>query len=121
MKYQSFGYGLLLLFCASCDVMIGETGVVENAATGERLSRVVVRMTSSQGNVTDTTDANGYFNVIKMFSCGLDNCGDNYKIEFIANDYDTLAIDQGFYGSEYAHFVTKGKKDTLLIKLNASK
>ncbi len=116
-KFLNFVVAIFLFACTSCDVVIGESGVVEDSVTGERLSDVVVKMTSSQGNVTDTTDANGYFKVIKTFSCGFDNCGDNYDIEFIARGYDTLTIGQSFYSSEDAAFVNDIKKDTLLIKL----
>lgn len=106
-----------LLILVSCDKQVGENGVVQDLISGERLQNVVVKMTSSQGNKTDTTNTNGYFNVVKNFSCGLDNCHDNFQIIFIKSGYDTLRIDQDFYNSSLAEYVNEEKRDTLIIKL----
>ncbi|MEZ0005416.1 hypothetical protein ABH942_000767 [Flavobacterium sp. 28YEA47A] len=116
-------YLYLLCICfftllVSCDKNVGETGVVEDAITGERLKGVVVKMNSSQGSRIDTTDIDGYFNVLKFFSCGIASCNTDYDIMFLKDGYDTLRISQGYSRSDNAVFVTEGKKDTLLIRLN---
>lgn len=106
-----------LLAITSCDKQVGENGVVEDFTTGERLHNVEVKMTSSQGNKTDTTNLNGYFSVIKNFSCGFFNCQDDYQIKLIKNGYDTLTIDQNYYKSDLAEYVNEEKRDTLIVKL----
>ena len=109
---------LNVFFLLSCDKQVGEKGVVQNFVTGERLQGVIVKMSSSQGDKTDTTNAQGYFNVIKTFSCGIASCEDNYKIEFIKIGFDTLRINENYYSSEFVQFVNAENRDTLLIKLN---
>ena len=109
---------LSAFFLLSCDKQVGETGVVQNFVTGERLEGVVVKMRSSQGDRTDTTNAQGYFNVIKTFSCGIASCDDNYRIEFVKIGFDTLRINENFYSSESVQFVNEENRDTLLINLN---
>lgn len=106
-----------LLILTGCDKQVGENGVIEDSVTGERLQNVTVKMISSQGSRTDTSDSNGYFSVIKNFSCGIGNCQTNFQIEFIKEDYDTLSISQSYYSSDLAHFVNEEKRDTLIIKL----
>lgn len=109
---------LNVFFLLSCDKQVGEKGVVQNFVTGERLQGVIVKMSSSQGDKTDTTNAQGYFNVIKTLSCGIAGCEDNYKIEFIKIGFDTLRINENYYSSEFVQFVNAENRDTLLIKLN---
>ena len=109
---------LNVFFLLSCDKQVGEKGVVQNFVTGERLQGVIVKMSSSQGDKTDTTNAQGYFNVIKTLSCGIASCEDNYKIEFIKIGFDTLRINENYYSSEFVQFVNAENRDTLLIKLN---
>jgi hypothetical protein len=113
---------IILIICLfiSCDKEVGIDGIVINASTGERIPNVNVKMTSEQSNREDFTTLNGYFNTYKSFSCGIGNCNNDYKIEFIKEGYDTKIISQNFYNSTEAEFIDSEKKDTLIIKLNGN-
>ena len=107
----------LLTLSISCDKEVGVDGIVINATTGERIASVGVKMTSEQANQEENTNAKGYFNTYKSFSCGLENCNNDYEIEFSKEGYITKNINENFYGSDEAEFINPEKKDTLIIKL----
>lgn len=105
-------------FFSSCESLIGEDGVVIDVETGERIANVTVKMQSNDGaNREDLTDSIGYFNTVKMTGCGLGNCDENYTITFEKEGYQTRSIDNSYYKDPNSEFVTEGKKDTLIVKM----
>ena len=108
---------LILLLLISCDKEVGEHGVVQDAATGERIADVEVYLISDQGESTRMTDSIGYFNNYIFFSCGIGSCKTDYNLTFEKNGFETLTIDSNFSRSSNAEYVTQGNRDTLIVKM----
>lgn len=101
----------------SCDGIVGESGVVENELTGERIENVEVKLTSNQGDKIVYTDNNGYYENFISYSCGLASCDDDYSLTFKKDGFQIKTIDETYYNDSTAEFVTEGTKDTLIVKL----
>lgn len=109
-------YGIFIIL-VSCDIVIGEEGVVQNKLTGRRLANTKVVLESSHGNFETVTDPNGYFNLTKIIGCGIGNCDSEYQLNFTQQGYESTQIDENFFKSQAAIFVTDGRRDTLIIEL----
>jgi len=108
---------ITLLILSSCDKEVGESGVVENELTGERIENAEVILNSGHGNKTKLTNSNGYFNNIKAFSCGIGNCDTDFTLTFEKEGFQSVTIDENYYHNPSTEFVTEGTKDTLIVKM----
>ena len=115
-QYQLLSLSLLLTLI-SCESIVGTDGIVVDQSTGERISGVIVKMTSNEGNETEVTNTKGYFNVTKFYNCGFSSCDSNYKIKFSKPGYEDKIINEDFDQSSEAEYTTPPHKDTLIIKL----
>ncbi|RCU56363.1 hypothetical protein [Oceanihabitans sediminis] len=118
MKYTKNIFGvIILMILSSCDKEVGESGVVENELTGERIENVEVILNSDQADKTEFTDSNGYFSNIKTFSCGISSCDTDFTLTFEKEGFQTVTINQNYYRESSTEFVTEGTKDTLIVKM----
>ena len=105
------------MILSSCDKEVGESGVVENELTGERIENVEVILNSDQADKTEFTDSNGYFSNIKTFSCGISSCDTDFTLKNKKEGFQTVTINQNYYRESSTEFVTEGTKDTLIVKM----
>ncbi|MCB0746644.1 MAG: hypothetical protein KDC52_11330 [Ignavibacteriae bacterium] len=118
MKFTRKIFGIItLLILYSCDKEVGESGVVENELTGERIENVKVILNSDQADKTEFTDTNGYFNNVKTFSCGISSCDTDFTLTFEKEGFQTVTINENYYRELSTEFVTEGTKDTLIVKM----
>ena len=108
---------IFLLFISSCDKEVGESGVVENSETGERIENVEIQLDSDQANKTVYSDSNGYFINAKSFSCGISSCDTDFTLTFRKEGFQTLVIDKNYRRETSTEFVTEGTRDTLIVKM----
>ena len=103
------------LILSSCEGFVGENGVVLDMETGERISKVKVKLeTSNVNGITDLTDENGYFETSTLVGCVFGGC-DEYHLIFEKDGYLTTKIDEKYSRSSTAKFIKNS--DTLLIEL----
>ena len=116
-RIQKLFFLALVLSFISCDKEVGIDGVVIDAVTNMRLANVTVNMTSEQGDKSDQTKNNGYFNTQKSFSCGIASCNTDFKITFLKEGYEAKSIDQSIFNSDDENYLNSKTRDTLIVKL----
>jgi hypothetical protein len=108
-------FSLLIFLMFACDGTVGEKGVVQDEATGERIEGVKVTLNSFYDEIIDSTNTKGYFYLFDDYSCGIKKCDDSFTMTFEKDGYETFEIDERYSSSTQASFV----RDTLVIELVA--